>query len=654
MKEQKSARRRLIAAILTATAIVAGCGLSAPEAPSWDVPITIPLINRHYTSVELLQKLAGDAIRVDSAGNSQLYFERELDSVRLSQLLRLDNINARFDQAVGRIKVVPPADQHQSIAFIDYIPLILGEVPDTGLEVGQSFGPASSFSAAVVDEGSITVTAVNNTGFALDSLRSEIRDQSSGALLGVFVAPQGLADGQQHSQLISLAGKSVSSHIEFDTYFHTTGGLALSLAGRQIDFSLSFSSEIYASSVTGQVASFANDYSQRSYITESIRISAADLENGSLELHSTNSLPLGADLNFVFPEITRLGQPLTVAANIPAAGSFYRSVDLAGWHAAPVDDSLQLQITASVPGSGGQQVTIDSEDNFLVDYEIRDLEAATVTGVVPSQGLDWSNTLFELNIPTGFDKASLELATLSIKISNGTPFSGNIELELSGDNGKQLLISGEILSRSGQAASLSEIYSDQIAELLTPLPQSITVTGIATIGDGVSQVTFTNEDYFSAIATISAPMAFSLAAAEVEGEVNELSVSDDVADAADRLHFGRFNGTIRNRLPLGAGIEIHIATDVANLFTQPDVVIGPLNVAAAEVDGNGIAIAEVVSENQIEVTEQQLQVFQQPLLYVAPFLALPGTNGQIVRIRANDYLAISGVVTIDARIGGEE
>ncbi len=60
------------------------------------------------------------------------------------------------------------------------------------------------------------------------------------------------------------------------------------------------------------------------------------------------------------------------------------------------------------------------------------------------------------------------------------------------------------------------------------------------------------------------------------------------------------------------------------------------------------------SDNDIELTQEDLGVFANRTLYVAPVLVIAGTNGQVVRIRANDYLTISGTLEIQARVGGED
>ncbi|MCC6962990.1 MAG: hypothetical protein IT585_07040 [candidate division Zixibacteria bacterium] len=657
MKEQKTARGRLLAvgALLIATAaLVVSCGIEAPKAPSWDTTLTVPLINRTFTSGELFDKLASANITTDSLGNNIFQVMQQLDTVRLESILEVDPIADDYAKAVGSIRMAQPADLTQSINLADHMSLVLGEVPDTGMAVATEFGPADSFTEAVVDQGTLSITATNNTGFDLDSLTGELRHPVSHALIARFVAPGGLADNASHTQQFSLDEQALAADADFDVYFHTPGGPALSLADRAIDFRLQFGNEIYVRSITGAVAEFETELDQRIGLDESVEIHSARLAGGQLHFVAVNNLPLGAQLTVTVPELTTGGQPLQFTINPAAHSQQQYQLDLAGWTLIPVDDSLQARIEAQIPSSNGGYVSIDENDRFDIHFSVDAIEIAQATGIVPPTQVEWDATDVGIEVPTGFETASLELVELVITIANRSELSGDIELALNASNGKSLTVNGTIASGSTQSAAVSEIYSDQVADLLSPLPDQIRVAGITLLGDGVTTVDFSAADYITATARLTAPMAFSLTAATVDGDLNELKVDEEISDRADRLHSGHFQGTITNHLPLGATIEIHIAANPDDVLAQPQVVIGPLEFTMAPVDGNGLVTQALSSDNDIELTQEDLGVFANRTLYVAPVLVIAGTNGQVVRIRANDYLTISGTLEIQARVGGED
>ncbi len=657
MKEQITATGRIVVQLLAVAAfvlLVGGCGLEAPQAPSWDTTLTVPLINRSYTSAELLEKLATDNIQIDENGNSSIQIQKQLDTVTIESILNLDPIESNYSKQIGRIKIVSPQDQQQNLAFADLVPLVAGEVPDTGITTTTQFGEASSFTHAEIDEGQITIRATNNTGFDLDSLSGRLVNQADGAVLAIFVVPGGLDDGAQYAQQYPLDDKSVGAQLDFELFFHTQGGPALSLADRAINLTIDYSDQVYVKSVYGKLDSFSNDYNQQTAIADDLKIETAMIANGVLNLQAQNSLTTPVTLTITLPEISMGGNALQLNCVLNAGGVLNQQVNLSGWTVEPALDSILTQIHAQVPGSDGNYVAIDADDEFAIDFALENIELASVRAIVPPTELAFENSTVAVDVPTGFDNISLDFVELNITINNYTELAGDVVLNLAASNGKALQVLGTIDSRNGNSVAISQIYSDQLADFLTPLPEEITVAGTVLVGDGVSTVDLSNNDYFSATAVISAPMAFKISQATVQGDKNELTVDSDISDGADRLNNGVFKASMRNHLPLGAQMRVYIGTDSASLFSAPLTILGPVTFAAATTDANGIVNQEITSESEVTLTSDQLNVFENSRLFIAPVLELSGSNGQTVRIRAADYFQINGVIEISARVGGEE
>ncbi len=243
---------------------------------------------------------------------------------------------------------------------------------------------------------------------------------------------------------------------------------------------------------------------------------------------------------------------------------------------------------------------------------------------------------------------------MDITVQNYSELSGNVTLGLTASNGKHLDVSGSITAGTQQVPSTNHIHSDQLADLLTPMPNTITISGTATIGDGVTEVHVTKDDRLSAHAAISAPMQVKILESTVQGDKNFVEVDADIADRADRLQNGVFRSTITNHLPLGAQITVYIGTDSATVFTNPLATIGPVGFDQAVVNGDGIVTEPIVSENTVNLTADELRVFTNRSLYVAPLITLPGTNNQTVLLRASDYFTMNSIVEITARVGGKD
>jgi hypothetical protein len=657
MKKLITVRRLLRGCGLLAVAagiLFAGCSIKSPQAPSWDTTLRLPLINKTFSSGELFDKLAADNLLTDSAGNSSFYVAKNLDSVSIRDVLSLATSSAEFEKQVGLITVVSPPAMSQQIAFADIIPLTAGVVPDTGVWVEKTVGSTNTFSQATIADGGLIITATNNTGFVLDSLLGQLRDPGTAALIGSFVVPQGLADGATYLDTISLAGKTISNESDFDVFLHTPGGLALSLADRSVDFVFGFTGNLKASSVTGKISEFTSEYDHHAALTDDIHLQTARFASGTLEFIVENRAAITAQLTISFPEITNNSTPLTLTMSVSANSSISQTHDLSGWTVQPQHDSLQAQVVTAILSSGDSYVTVNSTDRFGFRYSLSDLELASATGIVPPTDINWDNQQVSVEIPRGFESVSLALVELEITLRNHSELSGDVEIDLQASNGKHLTVTGSVLAGSSSAPAVSTIYRDQLADLLTPLPNTITINGIATVGDGVTVVQVSNCDYLSGTAVISAPMALKFDDTSVESDKSHLDVKADIAERADRLQQGVFQSTITNHLPLGAEVTIYIGSDSAAVFTHPLTTIGPIGFDQATVDGNGIVTGKTVTNNTVSLTAEDLHVFSNRSLYIASVVTIPGTNNQIVRVRASDYFDINGIVEISARVGGED
>ncbi len=639
-------------AIFAAVLILAGCSIESPKAPSWDVPITVPLIDRSYTSAELFEKINSDNIEIADDGSASFVVHEQLADVGFGSILQFDDVHEMHSETIGLIKIVKADNQSISYRLEDYVSLIAGVVPETGATAVAEIGQPSSFSEAEFAEGTLGLSVSNNTGLALDEVTITLID-SYGEVIQHSI-PGGLADGAAYDTELSVAGERVSGALSLETYFHTPGGSMLSLAERSLDVVLTYGEDLRATSITGQVDRFEQNYHEETQINEESEIITAQLNSGSLILDWSNDLPLPLDLSLSFPEITDGAGQMQINLSLAAGQHFNQSISLAGKQLTPVGNRLAVDVNATVQGSEGNSVTMSSSDQFSVEISLQDLQAETATAKLAPTEVSWDQTSIAIDVPTGFDNVSPAVVELEIVVQNYSELGGTVELELQADNGKQLTIQGEVDAGSPESPVESRIVSSQLAQLLSPIPNQISVGGMALVGDGTTIINLSGSDHLEASATINAPMSVTLDAATVEGDPNELEIDDDLSDKADRLLDGRFEGRISNHLPLGASVSIYFATSADELFTNPLTIIGPLAVNAGLVDDAGVVSQITETFNELNLTADNLAVFGHERLYIAPVIELQGSNGQVVHIRAEDYLEISGFITINTRLGGED
>jgi hypothetical protein len=657
MSKSKRARMKLglgRLVLLMIALLAIGCSIESPQAPSWDVDLVIPVINRTFTATELLEHISSELVAVDSSGDLFFSLRETLDSVQIDTLLHLDDLSSSVVRQVDEFMLTLPAPQAQAIQIIDHLPLAAGIAPDTGIVVALPLTGFGSIQEAQISAGQLEIEVTNNTNLDIDSLTCRLQDNLYGQEILTQSFPSGIAAGASAQQISAVAGKTLTDDLTLEVYFHTPGGNTGSLAGQQIEFELRFVDSLVVASATASVDPFAVDYIHTVRLNTEHHLESARLAAGELHYQVNNQLPLAAHLEITLLQITSDGEPLQFGLDLPAKGEAAATIDLAGWDVAPAADSLAALIQADLLGSGGGVVTVMAADGFEFDLTLTNVRLESAAAIIAPTEVNWQEQTFELDIPNGLDNIALTAAELKLEIHNGSELPANLEILIEADNGHQLTLSGVISAGSVSNPTITTILSTEVADLLSPVPQVLRISGVAVVGNGSSRVILSEQDHFFAEAKISAPLQVVLGADTIDADIEAVDIDEDIRERVDRLHSGDFFGTLTSHLPLGATVTIYLDTDSASLYTSPLLEIGPLTLAAGSTDANGIVTGTATTDNEINLSGDDFQIFSNPCVFVGARLEFPGTAGDTVRLRGDDFLHIGGRVTISARVGGED
>ncbi len=140
-----------------------------------------------------------------------------------------------------------------------------------------------------------------------------------------------------------------------------------------------------------------------------------------------------------------------------------------------------------------------------------------------------------------------------------------------------------------------------------------------------------------------------LGATSITGQVREVNVSS----LRGLISAGTVNYDLENRLAIGLDTAvIYISRDSNMVFLDPEVVIGPLHIEAAEVDSDGNVLKGKTTKINITLTENEMAVLtnESGMVYVGYYLVTSGSNGQPVNIQSTDYLETSVMVTVRTKV----
>ncbi len=645
---------------------MAQCTVEKPEAPEWTTRLTVPIVNRTYDMEELVNKIDQDGLEIDQDGNITFSITEDLDTVMLdASALATDDLSYSVTQSLGVVSIDPPVIAPVSVTLASITGLGAGLPDDSatvsamGFDVINSMPAITNFSQAMIASGNLMVVVENNLGVALDTAIVEIYDVGNAVTLVTDTFPSGIPAGTTDSLTISLVGKSLSNTLRVNAHCFTPGGVINSVSTRYISTELVFPSGLTVSSAIAQVPALNMAFSQQIPLGETERIDTASLAGGQLVLTITNATNLSANLSIGIPDLETAGVALSIDTTVPGQSTVQIVRSLTGSQLIPGGVSLPQQIdidvTADVPGSGEQQVSVDQADSFFVQADLTSLTFGSVTGVFSSTDATFNAESFEIDVPTGFDSLELVSAVLTLDIENGTNLPGYLDIQLTGNNGKTLSLAGNIAIGVSGAPVTTTIINSDIADFMSPLPSNVEASGTVTFGDGVTQSTINANDFIFSRVGIVAPLEMIIRESLIETDIASESINqDDIDMVTDHVIEAGFVYNIINHLPLGASVEIFLGPDSATLYSNPALTIGPLVINAAPVSGAGLVIDTAATGYQeITLTNADIQVLKSDTLYIGQELILHGSNGQSVKLMQNDYITVIGRFEVEYRFDGE-
>jgi len=642
------------------------CSIKKPEAPTWDTSLVIPVINRTYNMAELIQKLDQDGIVMDSSGNISFTITQELDTVTISaDYLNTPTISYSFSKTLDTFSIVTPdlAPVFVSLATITGISAQTAE--DTFTIGPQSFNITNnlplitSYSSATIASGLVNVYVHNNLGADLDTVIFEFWDVGSNALLGIDSVYSGIPTGSSVTIPIDLSGKIITNRFRIDAQCHTVGGFVDSASTRGISTELDFVGSLVVSGATAEIPSFSRSISSQVDLLESDRIDTANIAGGTLSLTITNSTPLDITIDITFPDLILGSSPLAISPAILPLATSNIIIDLAGYNIVPTDNtvpqSLNIDATATVQATSPTKVTVNQNDSFAISADISGLSFNYVVGFFDSVEVSFAGITEQINIPTGFDSIQFSAAVLTLEIENGIDLPGDLNIQIDGNNGNSLSLSGSIAPSGGLSSATSTIIEPSAGSFLSPTPSQIDVSGSVVFARGGYQGRIEANDFITATVTFVAPLEIVIQPSTIETDIDRTAIdTSSITVITEHVREARFIYNIISHLPLGAQIDIYFGADSSTLFANPQLLINAITLPAAPVDISGIVIDTISTDfQQIYLDSTDIKILENDTLFIGSRLNLSGTGGQSVKITANDYLSITGRVEVIYRFNGD-
>jgi len=642
------------------------CSIKKPESPTWSTNFVVPVVNRTYMMDELVDRMDQDGVEINDSGDVVFSITEDLDTVALDQdNLSTGDLQYSVGAKLGVVDIAKPSIPPVSVSLSDLggmsivLPGDLAVVPDTSFDIEASLPTIADFSSATVSTGRVDVIITNQLGLTLDNISVDLADKYTSQVLASGTYASNLPSGSAASVPIVLDGVTVPADVKVITHAHTPLDSVSNFSTRYAQTDVAFGDTLQVSAAVARIPALSRTDSAIVALAENDRIDSAELAGGMLTLNVDNATNLDASIAIQCPDFHQGGTPLTINGTVGAGQNRQFNVNLTGYTLAPrssvVPQDVAVYVTADMPGSGTNVVPVQQTDSFTVTADLTGLTFNSVTGLFQSVSATFNSITQDIEIPKGLENVELASAILTLEVENAIDLPGTLDIQISGNNGKATSFAGDITPRGLATAVTTTIVNDTVADFLSPLPSQVQASGSVVFGDGSYQGTITANDYVFARVKILAPLEMIINPTTIDTDIESEEVSQDNIDAiTDHFIEGRFVYRLTNHLPLGAHVNIFIGADSATLFTNPQVRFDSLYVTAAPVDAGGIVTDTAMTPYQeIYLDNADVRVLENPTLYIGQQIMIDGSNGQMVKLTGDDYIAVVGRIEVEYLFDGE-
>ncbi len=656
-----------------------GCSVEKPVAPKWDTTLAVPLIDKTFTVRELIED--EENLYVDGEGVVNFSVEKTLDRYYVGEKLKVKGIEKELSASVGSFEINAPDTVSITVTLGEIFP------PSRDIPPGQTTViPAFTFESepkeadrfktfqyVKLESGWLEVTVVNDLPITLGSppehpLTAKIWAESpTGEPLEVVEYSQSVPAYSQRSQVIDLSG-----HYLPNQFYIVVAGGSPGSEGQEVevnpDWGFSLRIFFHDLRVEEAVAKVPEQEIQREDsfpIKDTLAIQEARIKRGSIRVQFWNSLPIGAVVSYELPDFQQFDQPLRGEFDLAPQAYSDEVIDLSGVMLRTAkggkagEQELRFHWNFRTESTGETMIHLSKEDSVRARITTDEIVFSEITGELGRVQVDFEPMARNFKVPKQIDSLNFQAVNLDLSLNHTLEFPARAHIVIEGmnDDGRvaQLVLEPQLDPAPAEGSRTDHFVINQdypgLREFLGILPSSILVNGYVEIGAPGWVATVKATDWVEGAVAISAPVAVSIPEQTTRSKVDSLkSSAEDRKDALDFLRQVRLVAEVENRLPVGASVQLKFAREDSLVFDEPDVIVGPITLEAALASNQGQMAKPASSTIELSLDEAQLDFFRLDPIFTGIEVYLPGTNGQVAVLRAEDYLRVRAYLQVQVLV----
>ncbi len=680
---------------------IAGCSLEAPKAPSWDTTLNIPVTDHTYHLDELLKDEENFRTGLDSL--LTFHFEEALDTIAVGDHLTLPDIHESLTLGLDAFRI--PSLPVMADRFLWAQLTTEAAVPagTTGVISPFAFNyvPSTIHSSqdllyAQLISGTARLHLYNRMTVDLENVILSLQDSATGRIMVSSPLVARIAALDSAAVNVDMRGSTIPRQARWLLSGNSPGsrGAVVPVNG-QLPFDVVVElMDFVIAAAEARIPAMTIDRADSVGLgeMEGNAIDEAAFESGRMVLSLDNRSPFASpEILFTFPQIRRTatGRALAIPLRLQPNSLTRTEIDLAGLIAklplppAGAPQSVQVEVRAVTDDMRSSFAEVGEMTSLTMRIDLEELALDHFHGRLAPRQVRIDSTLRALDISGEWgdlEGVTLREARLQVEIFTtlNLPFRfrGALHGFSEGRAGIPFPLDIAVPAASAGAllyqAPLFTVNNSSIVSFINQHPDQIAAAGSAWIGDGLAAGGVRREDRISARFTLDLPFVLSWEERSIDGDLNILEIAPPGAegdaveekdgrlllsgDATAHLRDAMLELSLENRLPAGGEVTFYFAADSSRIFTRPDLVVGPVKLAAAAVDASGRAAAPAMSKTTLTLSADDLRLFQNggagtKQLYFSHRVRIAGSGGRSLRLHFADYVRVQALLRLVVRIG---
>ncbi len=614
--------------------LLPGC-IEKFNAPSWDVELNVPVLNKSYTLLDVVNK---DTTYLKTGGSNQLYYsdKQPFNPIQVDKKLTLSPIQATSKFGLTTIAITNPDPQIVTLTPPTYPPATgtFAVLPESRQEVDAVVPTNPSFESAVFESGTLTIAIQNNNGiqFRIDSL--QIIDNRTPGATNVLVkstTATTVASGATGTITLDLAGKTLYNKIKTALFIYTAPMTNVTIPSNANTKVTTTFSNLQPSSVVAPVPAQSPQSMSGSFVLDSeSSLDTVKIAEGSMSFTVSNYFNVAIKTDMTVTNLyTASNTPYTTSFSVPAKGSQVVTIpSLTDWSIRSASLTNQLGYTAVVTvQQSSSAVSVSKSDSATVKVNMSQLVLKSIHGRIKPTALNFDTTTVALALNSLQNLTATTIKMTGLDVNFDVALSAGIKLDFAGSltgynslgSTASLTIPTTRLSGGGTASKVTLSSSELdvfINKFVKKVPDQIKVIYSATlnpspsVSDPVARIT--NTDSLFGTVNIYAPLNVGIIGGKLV-DSTDINISDENRTNSDKVQTATVSLELTNSIP--AGLTFYAKFLDANgdsVLSMPPKTAGntyPTVIAPAIVGTSGTVTSPTSTKIEMKLTGSEIDKF---------------------------------------------